>query len=266
METDDFNEESKEYKHLQIIEKFDRYKNYVYSFFYFFIFILTFFVSFLIIFNQMHKSNKDFIFFYITFCIGLVILLGFLYVKQDLLSLITFFIYLFYSVVFMFIVLKLNENISVQNSPIMYSIFFIALVLFVFFAILLGEVSYFNNSLGSYIFLNLFSLLFLLYYYLYDINLTPSLSSNTNVSYLSFYKLYVFVLCFYYIVIFIKNKIQNLPFAKPLYFLFFYMLLILFLYAVRIGGKSTISLGAFIWWEYLPLFLLSFAGFPLFFK
>ena len=135
MESDDFNEESKEYKHLQIIEKFDRYKNYVYSFFYFFIFILTFFVSFLIIFNQMHKSNKEFIFFYITFCIGLVFLLGFLYFKQDLLSLMTFFIYLSYSVIFMFIVLKLNDNISVQNSPIIYSIFFIGLVLFVFFAI-----------------------------------------------------------------------------------------------------------------------------------
>jgi len=237
------------------MEQFNKYKNYIYSFLYFFMFLFTLFVSFLIIFQQLHKDNINFIYFYLTFCVGLFFLLGLLIFRQDLLSLIIFFVYFFYSLFFLFLILRFDYSIYLKSIPI----FFMIIILSILALILMGIICNVNNSLLTYIIINFFSLFFVGYYFYSNLNDIPTISTEDTYSYVSFYKLYVFIMCIYYFFIYINemiNKTDNAfeikSFTYPFLFL---MILGLFLYIIRINGKTSISLQAFLIMEYIPLFL-----------
>lgn len=234
------------------MEKFNKYKNYIFSFFYFSLFLFTLFISLLIIFQQLHKNNINFIYFYLTFCVGLFFLLGVLVIKQDLLSFILFVMYFLYSFFFIFLILRFDKSVYFKNMPIFTAIIIMLSIIFIVILILIGELCYLNESISYFIGINLFSLLFIFYYFYNYFNSSPSIGIDKNYSYVSFYKLYVFIMCTYYFFIYIRTQIKDIQFIN---ILFLVMVIGLLLYVIKINGRPAISLQTFLWIEYIPLFL-----------
>jgi hypothetical protein len=250
--------------------QFNKYKNYIFSFLYLCLFLFTLFISFLIIFQQLHKNNINFIYFYLTFCVGLFFLLGLLIFQQDLLSFILFFTFFLYSFFFLFLILRFDYSIYLKNTPIFTAILIMLSILFIVLLILIGEVCLQNNTLSYFAGINLFSLLFIFYYFYNSLNskkifileTVPTISTEDSYSYVSFYKLYVFVMCTFYFFIYIQNLIQN----QYSSILFLFIILGLILYIIRINGKALISLQVFLLMEYIPLLIVFLGGLNSFYK
>jgi len=252
------------------MNQFNKYKNYIFSFLYLCLFLFTLFISFLIIFQQLHKNNINFIYFYLTFCVGLFFLLGLLIFQQDLLSFILFFTFFLYSFFFLFLILRFDYSIYLKNTPIFTAILIMLSILFIVLLILIGEVCLQNNTLSYFAGINLFSLLFIFYYFYNSLNskkifileTVPTISTEDSYSYVSFYKLYVFVMCTFYFFIYIQNLIQN----QYSSILFLFIILGLILYIIRINGKALISLQVFLLMEYIPLLIVFLGGLNSFYK
>lgn len=251
------------------MDQFNKYKNYIFSFLYLCLFLFTLFISLLIIFQQLHKDNINFIYFYLTFCVGLFFLLGLLVLQQDLLSFILFFTYFLYSSFYLFLILRFDYSIYLTNMPIFTAIMIMLSILFCVFLILIGELCFYNNVINYFFGINLFSLL-IIFYYFYNslnsatfnvVNNVPTVSTTDTYNYVSLYKLYVYVMCSFYLFIFIRNQIKDIPGVN---IIFLFMILGLILYIIKINGKSLISLQTFLLIQYVPLFLVFFGGFILF--
>jgi len=243
------------------IENFNKYKKYIYPIFYLCMFLFTLFVSLLIIFQKVHKDNINLIYFYLTFCIGLFFLLGLLAFRQDLLSFILFFIYVFYSFIYLFFILRFDYTIYFKSIPLFTALILLGFIIGCVVLWIIGEICYANhttNMLPYFVGINIFSLLFLTYYFLTYVNYIPTLSADNNYSYVSFYKLYVFIMCIFYFLTYIFEFFNNDGYGYEKYVIYFFlclMLLGLMLYVVRINGKTSISLKVFLWLEYTPIFL-----------
>ena len=268
---------------------FNENKNNIYKFLYFGLFLFTFlftlFISFLIVFKKLNINNIQFIYFYITFCVGLFFLLGILYFNADFLSLMIFIIYFFYSFLFLFILLRrdVNYKIYFKSIPIFTSIMIIFIFLYLMFNIIVSRIAYKldleldSNIFYQYLGLNVFSALFILLYgTLYSTEYqtpeqegttevssttTATISTTTKTTEVSYYKIYVFIMCSYYFMYYFYSlieintkKINNKLHYVVKAFLFF-MLLGLILFAIKINGKSSINLKQFLWMEYTPLFI-----------
>jgi hypothetical protein len=244
-----------------IMEYFNKNKDNICRFLYFILFLFTLFISFLIIFQQLHINTIQFIYFYLTFSIGLICILGILFFQPNILSLIIFFIYFFYSFIFLFVVLNVDYSIYLKSIPIFTAMIIIFSIMFIFLLALIIQFSYYvgsefgKNIVYNVIFINLFSILFIIYFFkIYDV---ASISTTTKTSYVTFYKIYVFIMSTYYFVFYLINKILTFDwwYKTWISILLFFMFLGLILYVIKFNGRRSVDLKNFLIIEYLPLFI-----------
>lgn len=221
-----------------------------------------FFYSFFFIFTIIHFSygisisNLPIIFtFIIMFVIVMLtcfVLLGELCYVYKCLSL--FVILNLFSLYFIFYYFKYYQNTSVikpQTVDISNNMFY--------------DMS--NNTHEYYLYYNIFDIF-------YDSSSNPYVNTkkpppNTNVpityappktigNYISYYKLYVFIMCIFYCVIYLREYIRehNLPSVIQVFVLMivFEMIVGLMMYLLNIT-KSSSSLQTFLWMELIPVYV-----------